>query len=255
MTNDKDSAVLADKSDEYAIGHLSALLEVELHENGHTIGEDLAEKLAEIAVKTVRQPTQSDAVLDGDALPILYLLGVKHGQEDERAKIAAEASQPTQSDALREALEKVITSSNLEKAHEIAATTLEELRQPTQSDDDAYELGKRDGYESAVQDIDMLTGGDGEYRYSTIGGERHCPDADSMKARIAERFNSQPTQSDAVREAVIEECANALEADAMKCDCAALEERECGCGAWCEWKSITSARAIEIVRALKGETK
>jgi hypothetical protein len=42
--------------------------------------------------------------------------------------------QPTQSDALREALEKVITSSNLEKAHEIAATTLEELRQPTQSD-------------------------------------------------------------------------------------------------------------------------
>jgi hypothetical protein len=72
------------------------------------------------------------------------------------------------------------------------------VSQPTQSDDDAYELGKRDGYESAVQDIDMLTGGDGEYRYSTIGGERHCPDADSMKARIAERFNSQPTQSDAV---------------------------------------------------------
>lgn len=60
----------------------------------------------------------------------------------------------------------------------------------------------------------------------------------------------QPTQSDALREAVIEECANALEADAMKCDCAALEERECGCGAWCEWKSITSARAVEIVREL-----
>ena len=53
------------------------------------------------------------------------------------------------------------------------------------------------------------------------------------------------------REAVIEECAKALEADAMKCDCAALEERECGCGAWCEWKSITSARAVEIVRELK----
>jgi hypothetical protein len=112
------------------------------------------------------QPTQSDAMLEGDTQTILYLLGVRHGREDERAKIAAEASQPTQ------------------------------------SDDDAYELGKRDGYESAVQDIDMLTGGDGEYRYSTIGGERHCPDADSMKARIAERFNSQPTQSDALREAL-----------------------------------------------------
>jgi len=65
----------------------------------------------------------------------------------------------------------------------------EDLRQPTQSDDEAYELGMRDGYESAVQDIDMLTGGDGEY---CCGGERHCPDPDSMKARIAERFNSQP---------------------------------------------------------------
>lgn len=125
MTNDKDSAVLADKSDEYAIGHLSALLEVELHENGHTIGEDLAEKLAEIAVKTVRQPTQSD--------------------------------------------------------------------------DEAYDLGKRDGYEKAVQDIDMLTGGDGEYCYSTIEGERHCPNVDTMKARIARRLR-QPTQSDALRE-------------------------------------------------------
>ena len=49
----------------------------------------------------------------------------------------------------------------------------------------------------------------------------------------------------------VEEAAKALEADAMKCDCAALEERECGCGAWCEWKSITSARAVEIVRELK----
>ena len=49
----------------------------------------------------------------------------------------------------------------------------------------------------------------------------------------------------------IEMAAKALEADAMKCDCAALEERECGCGAWCEWKSITSARAVEIVRAVK----
>jgi hypothetical protein len=49
----------------------------------------------------------------------------------------------------------------------------------------------------------------------------------------------------------VEEAAKALEADAKLCDCAALEERECACGAWCEWKSITSARAIEIVRELK----
>lgn len=48
----------------------------------------------------------------------------------------------------------------------------------------------------------------------------------------------------------VEEAAKALEADAKLCDCAALEERECSCGAWCEWKSITSARAVEIVRNL-----
>jgi hypothetical protein len=44
------------------------------------------------------QPTQSDALLEGDAQTILYLLGVRHGREDERAKIAAETRQPTQSD-------------------------------------------------------------------------------------------------------------------------------------------------------------
>jgi hypothetical protein len=49
----------------------------------------------------------------------------------------------------------------------------------------------------------------------------------------------------------VEEAAKALEADAMKCDCAAREEHECACGAWCEWKSITSARAVGIVRELK----
>lgn len=60
---------------------------------------------------------------------------------------------------------------------------------------------------------------------------------------------------DIVREAAIEECAQALEADAIKCDCFARNEGECGCGAWCEWKSITSARAVEIVRALKEQSK
>lgn len=59
---------------------------------------------------------------------------------------------------------------------------------------------------------------------------------------------------DIVREAVIEECAKALEEDAKQCDCFARNEGECGCGAWCEWKSITSARAVEIVRGLQGMT-
>jgi hypothetical protein len=52
----------------------------------------------------------------------------------------------------------------------------------------------------------------------------------------------------------IEAAVNALEADAKKCDCFARNEGECGCGAWCEWKSITSARAIEIVSAVKEQS-
>jgi hypothetical protein len=78
----------------------------------------------------------------------------------------------------------------------------------------------------------------------------------------AEASLRQPTQIDVlssfvdiVREAVIEECAKALEADAIKCDCAALEEGECCCGAWDDYKSIMSARAAEIVRALKEQSK
>ncbi len=51
------------------------------------------------------QTTQSDALLEGDAQTILYLLGVRHGREDERAKIAAETRQPTQSDAVVKLLE------------------------------------------------------------------------------------------------------------------------------------------------------
>jgi hypothetical protein len=52
-------------------------------------------------------------------------------------------------------------------------------------------------------------------------------------------------------DAGIRAAAYALETDAKKCDCFARNEGECGCGAWCEWKSITSQRAIEIVRALQ----
>jgi hypothetical protein len=58
-------------------------------------------------------------------------------------------------------------------------------------DDEAYEIGKRDGYEEAVQDIDVLTGGDGEYRFCTDGDpERHTPDPATMKQRIVDRFSA-----------------------------------------------------------------
>lgn len=56
-------------------------------------------------------------------------------------------------------------------------------------------------------------------------------------------------------EAGVEAAVKALKDDAKLCDCAALEANECACGAWDDYKSITSARAIEIVRALQGQSK
>ena len=53
----------------------------------------------------------------------------------------------------------------------------------------------------------------------------------------------------------VQACVWALEADAKKCDCAALETNECACGAWDDYKTITSARAVEIVRALQEQSK
>jgi hypothetical protein len=58
-----------------------------------------------------------------------------------------------------------------------------------EEEEKAYEIGKSDGYGSAVQDIDLLTGGDGEYFASTIPG-RGCPDAATMKAGIVARFDA-----------------------------------------------------------------
>lgn len=72
---------------------------------------------------------------------------------------------------------------------------LDALTTPTadrsgRDEEEAYEIGKRDGYESAVQDIDLATGGDGEYVFSTFPGEG-CPDAEAMKARVLARFADQ----------------------------------------------------------------
>lgn len=67
--------------------------------------------------------------------------------------------------------------------------------------DEAYEIGKRDGYEEAVQDIDQKTGGDGEYRYC-LGMEddiRHQPDAATMIQRIVDRFETLNLLDEATR--------------------------------------------------------
>jgi hypothetical protein len=68
------------------------------------------------------------------------------------------------------------------------AAELQKIR--AEADDETYEIGKRDGYSEAVQQIDQRTGGDGEYRYC-LGMEddiRHQPDPATMIQRIVDRF-------------------------------------------------------------------
>ena len=55
-------------------------------------------------------------------------------------------------------------------------------------EDEAYEIGVRDGYEDAIQDLDLATGGDGEFYGSTIDGGVDMP---VMKRRIINRFDNQ----------------------------------------------------------------
>ncbi|QTH19740.1 hypothetical protein HRJ34_15330 [Rhizorhabdus wittichii] len=62
-------------------------------------------------------------------------------------------------------------------------------------EEEAYQIGKRDGFEEAVAHIDRLTGGDGEYFASTIPG-RGCPDHETMIRGIVDRFEAQPGEVD-----------------------------------------------------------
>jgi len=85
------------------------------------------------------------------------------------------------------------------KLHERAAAVLRRTPEPTavseaaDDTDEVYELGKRDGYENAIQELDLATGGDGEFKGSTFPGE--TVDVPVMKARIIERFTPQPLEA------------------------------------------------------------
>ncbi len=63
-------------------------------------------------------------------------------------------------------------------------------------DEGVYQIGKRDGYMDAVQDIDIATGGDGEYKGSTLPGG--TVDVPAMLGRVIERFIPQSALDAAV---------------------------------------------------------
>ena len=67
-----------------------------------------------------------------------------------------------------------------------------------------------------------------------------CDTTSVVQAFAAHRIAAEAAQR--------ERDAQLIEADAKLCDCSAHSEGECACGAWCESKTITSARAAEIIR-------
>lgn len=97
-------------------------------------------------------------------------------------------------DAARREIEAMLCAAPKSAIRSLAPTApLETLGETADDEEEAYRIGKRDGYEAAVQDIDHLTGGDGEYRVSADNPERHVPDAYAMKAKIVERFEALST--------------------------------------------------------------
>jgi hypothetical protein len=72
-----------------------------------------------------------------------------------------------------------------------------------------------------------------------------------LRQSIEQLTNNTAAEWQSGYDAGIEAAINALEADAKLCDCNARKSRDCACGVWYDYKTITSARAIELVRALR----
>jgi hypothetical protein len=127
------------------------------------------------------------------------LHAVHHGMGGDPFQMHMRAAVEVACERLREAIADFMVEhvaipgkSSYGLADEILAAAFapSERRQVTEADDDeTYEIGKRDGYSEAVQEIDRLTGGDGEYRYCTNRDpDRHTPDPATMIRRIVDRF-------------------------------------------------------------------
>jgi len=83
-------------------------------------------------------------------------------------------------------------------------STIRALQAEVGDSKETEEIAYRDGYEKAVQDIDILTGGDGEF-IAVIGADhdgRNCPDPAAMKARIQSRYEALVAKNERLREAL-----------------------------------------------------
>lgn len=62
-------------------------------------------------------------------------------------------------------------------------------QQAEREEEEAHKIGIDEGRQEMAREIDLATGGDGEFRYCMNGDpDRHCPDAEAMKVRVLDRF-------------------------------------------------------------------
>lgn len=99
------------------------------------------------------------------------------------------------------------------------------VEEAEKNEEEAYDIGKRDGYSDSVQRIDIETGGEGEYRYclGNEGSERHCPDPGAMKIRIQERFAALAERAEAAERALAEAV---KERDALRSASTIIRQRD-----------------------------
>jgi len=100
---------------------------------------------------------------------------------------------PDPKDALRTAIAHIehmaawITAQNAGYSFESLGEDMPNIRAALKDEEETYVIGTRDGYESAVQDFDLATGGDGEFKGSTVPGQ--TVDVGAMKERVLMRFS------------------------------------------------------------------
>lgn len=92
-----------------------------------------------------------------------------------------------QIEAVREQLQRSIDAL-AEPLDEMALAALDHLTKANEELRAEVELAKQEGVAETLQQIDCLTGGDGEYRLSTCP-DRNCPDEDAMRKKIVARFD------------------------------------------------------------------
>lgn len=82
--------------------------------------------------------------------------------------------------------------------------------------------------------------------YATCTRINNLPDDCEELQKIARHRLSGEAQARAAGErAGLEKAAAWLKADAKRCDCSALEDRECACGAWDDYKTVAMTDLID----------